>query len=68
MTGHTVELTLEAWVWVSSSLGELILPSIDGGIGWPSFGSAAELPLVVRLRESWQADQLGYHLDSDPGL
>ena len=49
--------TLEVWVQIRRPKGmrpgELILPPIDGGIGWPSQSSAGELALVGRLRESW---------------
>ena len=34
----------------------------------PCLGNTVELAPVVFVQESWQADQLNYHSDPDPGL
>lgn len=48
--------------------GELTLPPVYGGIEWPSWSSAGELVLGVRVQESLWSDQISYHPATDPGL
>jgi hypothetical protein len=58
-----VELVLTAKAWVNQLQGmrarELTLPPTDSNTGWPS-QSSEELSLVVKIKESWRADQISY--------
>ena len=48
--------------------GELTLLSADGSIGCPTWSSAGNFIVLVKIREIWPADQLRYHSGPDPGL
>jgi hypothetical protein len=43
-------------------------PLLVATLGEQAGGSAWDLTLVLRLLKSWQADQISYHPDPDPGL
>ena len=49
-------------------VGELPLTLAGCSIEWATWGSAGELTLVVRVRESPWANQLTYHPGPGPGL
>lgn len=56
------------WLWrcgcgfTALKSGELTLSPTNGPIAWISWSNAGELPLAMRIMESWQTDQLSYHL------
>lgn len=64
MRVNELDLDLPGRVGPASHLG----PAANGIIGSPSWSSSVELILVLCIRESWHADQLGCHPGPYPGL